>query len=159
MRQALALLILAVAATAQASEAALTDVSVRAFVNRQEAAWNAKDARAFAATFTAEAVFVAQARDSHGGLTSNGRSTVAQAMAQARRFFTRSRFHETGVIDRVNVAPDGRTAQVHGHVSTEIETPGRPSQKLCAETLQTVALARGRMLSRGQTETDVRCPR
>jgi hypothetical protein len=159
MRQVLALLILIVAPTAQASEAVLTDASVRAFVNRQEAAWNAKDARAFAATFTAEAQFVAQARDSHGGLTSNGRSTVAQATAQARRFFAKSRFHETGVIDRVIIAPDGRTAQVLGHVTTQIETPGRTPQKLCAETLQTVTLGKGRMLSQGQTETDVRCPR
>ncbi len=159
MPLALALLILAVAAKAQSGEALLTDASVRAFVIRQEAAWNAKDARAFFATFTADAKFVAQACDSHGGLTSNGSSTVSQATAQAQRFFAASRFHETGVIDRVIIPPDGHVAQVFGHVSTEIEKAGRPPQKLCAETRQTLVLAKRRILSQGQTETDVRCSR
>ena len=157
----LALLAAGVARAAEPAltEAALTEGAVRAFASRQEAAWNAKDARAFAATFTPDAVFVAQARDSNGGVTSNGQSTLPQAVAQARRFFAHSRFTEMGVVDRVIVAPDGRSARVVGHQRTLVETAGQPARTLCAETEQTVVLTKGRILSRGQTDTDVRCRR
>lgn len=158
MRRATLVFALAALAAPAAAETRLTEPAIRAFVARQEAAWNGRDAQAFAATFTPDAVFVDQARNSNGGVTSNGSSTLAQAIAQARRFFTRSTFRETATIDRVEVAPDGRSARVLGHETTRIETPGRPSRTLCAETEQTVILARGRILSRGQTDTGVRCP-
>lgn len=156
--RALLLSALVAAGGAQAAAPALTEAAVRAFVARQEAAWTHKDAAAFAATFSPDAVFVDQARDSHGGITQNGRSTLPQAIAQARRFFARNSFSETSVVDRVVIAPDGRSAQVFGHETLRIETPGRPPRTFCAETAQTVVLAGGRLLSRGQTDTDVRCP-
>jgi hypothetical protein len=156
----LALLALLLAAgAAQAADARLTEPAIRAFVAHQEAAWNSKDARAFAATFTPDAVFIAQARDSYGGVTSNGRSTLPQATTQAHRFFAKTRFQATGAVDRIVIAPDGRSAEVFGHETTRIETAGRPPRTLCAETRQTLMLARGRILSQGQTDTDVRCPR
>lgn len=145
---------------AAAAEARLTEAAVRAFVERQEAAWNARDVRAFAATFTADAVFVDQARNSNGGVTSNGSSTLAQATAQAKRFFAKSHFQATGVVDSVTIAPDGRSARVVGHEVTRIEATGqRPAHALCAQTAQTLVLTGGRILSKGQTDTDVRCPR
>jgi uncharacterized protein (TIGR02246 family) len=151
----MALLVLAAPAMAGP---VLTDAAVRAFVARQEAAWNAGDARAFAATFTPDAMFVDQARNSNGGVTANGSSTLAQTTAQARRFFAKSRVRETTTLDQVEIAQDGASAQVLGHQVSRIETAGSPPRILCAETRQTVVLARGRILSKGQTDTDVRCP-
>ena len=157
---ALALALAASAAAApSAAEVRLTEPAVRAFVARQEAAWNARDASAFAATFTPDAVFVDQARNSNGGITANGSSPLRETIAQARRFFANSRFTATAFVDRVEVAADGRSARVFGREVTRIETPGRTARALCAETEQTLVLLKGRILSRGQTETDVRCPR
>ncbi len=151
-------LVVLAALSAAAAEPRLTEPAVRAFVARQEAAWTGRDAQAFAATFTPDAVFVDQARNSNGGVTSNGSSTLAQATAQARRFFARARFRETATVDRVEIAADGRSARVYGHETTRIETSGHPPRTLCAETEQTVIFARGRILSRGQTDTGLRCP-
>jgi uncharacterized protein (TIGR02246 family) len=148
-----------IAVSAQAADIKLTEPAVRAFVARQSSAWNAKDATAFAAAFTPDAVFVDQARDSHGGVTPNGRSTLTQATAQARRFFARNDFRETSLVDRVVISADGRTAQVYGREVTRIEAPGKPARTFCAETAQTLVLVNGRLLSRGQTDTDTRCPR
>lgn len=159
MRGLALLALVLVAGAAQAAEARLTEPAVRAFVAHQEAVWNGKDPRAFAATFTPDAVFVAQARDSHGGVTSNGSSTLQQAMAQARRFFAKSTFHETGVVESVAIAPDGRSAEVTTRTVTRMETPGRTPRTLCADTRQTVVLVSGQIRSHGQVETDTRCPR
>jgi len=157
LRLVLAAALFAVGA-AQAAPPRLTEAAVQAFVARQEAAWNRKDAAGFAATFAPDAVFIDQARDSHGGITQNGRSTLAQAVAQARRYFAKHRFTEVSVVDRVVIAPDGRAAQVFGHETARVETPGQAPRTLCAETAETVVLVGGRLVSRGQTDTDVRCP-
>jgi ketosteroid isomerase-like protein len=155
----LLLLGLLCAGAAQAAEPRLTEAAVRAFAAQQAAAWSAKDAPAFAATFSPDAVFVARARDSHGALTANGQSTRAQANVQARRFFARTRFTVKSTVDRVVLAPDGRSAEVFGHDATRVEAAGRPARAFCAETQQTVVLAHGRLLSKGETDTDIRCPR
>lgn len=147
------------AATSAAAEGRLTERTVRAFVARQEAAWTGRDAGAFAATFTADAVFVDQARNSNGGITSNGSSPLPETIARARRFFARSKFSETSVVDRVEIAADGRSARVFGHAVSHVETTGRPARTLCAQTEQTLVLVAGRILSKGQTDTDVRCAR
>lgn len=160
IRPAVLLLAVALSASAWGAETRLAEPAVRAFVARQEAAWNARDLAAFRATFTPDAVFVDEARNSQGGVTANGSSTLAQATAQARRFFARNRFRETSVVDAVALAPDRRSARVTGHEVTLIAaTAARPARRLCADTSQTVVLAHGRLLSRGQTDTDVRCPR
>ncbi len=158
MRGLVLLAVLLSAGAAQAAGARLTEPAVRAFLTRQEAAWNNKDAPAFAATFTPDARFVAQARDSHGGVTSNGSSTLPQATAQARRFFAKSRFRESGVVESIVIAPDGRSAQVAMLTATRVETPGHAPRNFCADTRQTLVLVGGQVRSRGQIETDTRCP-
>lgn len=159
MRPLILAALLTAAGAAGAAPAPVTEAAARALVARQEAAWNARKIDDFFATFTPDAVFVDQARDSHGGITSNGKSTLAQARLQARRFVVKNRFRETATVDRVEIAPDGRSARVIGHEVSRIETPGRAPRTLCAETDQTLVLLGGRLLSRGQTDTDVRCPR
>ena len=155
----LALLVFLAATGAQAADAGITEASARAFVARQDAAWNGRNATAFAATFTPEAVFIDQAVGSDGKLIPNGRSTLAEATAQARRFFARSQFRQTTVVGGVTLAPDARSAQVLAKTSTRIERPGQPPRTFCALSEQTLVLVHGRLLSRGQTDTDVRCPK
>jgi hypothetical protein len=155
----LALLAVVAATGAQAAKPELTEASARAFVALQDEAWNDRLAVAFAATFTPDAVFVDQAVGSDGKLIPNGRSTLAEATAQARRFFARSRFHQTTVVGGVTLAPDGRSAHVLAKTTTRIERPGQPPRTFCALSEQTLVLVQGRLLSRGQTDTDVRCPR
>jgi uncharacterized protein (TIGR02246 family) len=142
---------------AQAADTAVTGASARAFVARQDAAWNGRDATAFAATFTPDAVFIDQAVGSDGKLIPNGRSTLAEATAQARRFFAKSRFRQITVVGSVTPAADGRSAQVLAKTTTRIERPGQPPRTFCALSEQTLVLVHGRLLSRGQTDTDVRC--
>ena len=158
MRPVLLLALATLAAPAQAAETRLSEPAIRAFVARQEAAWNGRDAAAWAASFTPDAVFIDQARNSNGGVTANGSSTLAQATARARRFFAHAKFHEASAVDRVEIAPDGRSARVFGHEAAQVETPTRPLRTLCAQTEQTLVLVAGRIRSRGQTDTDVRCP-
>jgi hypothetical protein len=146
-------------AAAQAATPRLTEAAVRAFVARQEAAWNARDLAAYGATFAPDARFVDQARGSDNRIVPYGASTLAEAAAQARRFFAKSRVRETATVDRVEIAADGASARVVGHAVSRIETAGKPPRTLCAQTEQTLVLFRGRILSRGQTDTAVRCPR
>lgn len=148
---------LAAAAAAHAAPARLTEPAVRAFVAKQEAAWNAKDAKTWAAFFTPDARFVDQSRGSDNSIVLNGQSTLAQAAAQAERFFARSSFHEITEVTRVEIARDGRSARVFGRETIRVQEPGRAPRTLCSETEQTLALAAGRILSRGQTDTAVRC--
>lgn len=158
--RALALLVATAAATlAQAAPARLTEASVLAFVAKQEAAWNSRDLKAFEAAFTSDARFVDQARGSDNGIVPYGVSSRAEAIAQARRFFATSHVLETSTVDRVEIAPDGRLARVFGHEISRIDTPGKPSRSACAETAQVVVLVGGRLLSRGRTDTAVRCRR
>jgi uncharacterized protein (TIGR02246 family) len=151
------LAVLILAGAVHAAPARLTEPAVRAFVQRQEAAWNAKDAKAWAAFFTPDARFVDQARGSDNSVVPTGTSTLAQATAQAQRFFAKTRFHETAQVLRVQLAPGGRSARLFGDESVRIEEPGRPPRTLCAETEQALALVDGRILSKGQTDTAVRC--
>lgn len=147
------------ATTAAAAPARLTEAAVRAFVARQEAAWNGRDLKAFEAMFAPDARFVDQALGSDNRIVPYGASTRAEAIAQARKVFAASRVHEVSTIDRIEIAADGDQARILGHEVTRIETAGKPARTACAETEQIVVLAAGRILSRGQTDTAVRCPR
>ncbi|MEO8113290.1 MAG: hypothetical protein ABI655_02840 [Phenylobacterium sp.] len=154
MARALALVAVLLAAGSATAAPRLTEAQARAFVARQDAAWNGRDAAAYFATFLPSAVFVAQARSNQGGVVPYGRSTLPEARAQAQRVFARGPFHQASTVDRVEISPDGLAARLLGHqVST---TAGRTA---CAEIEQRLVLARGRMLSTGQTETAVRCRR
>jgi ketosteroid isomerase-like protein len=147
------------ASGAQAAGTRLTEAAVRAFCAHQEAAWNAGDVNAWAATYTPDAVIVDQAQNSQGGLTVTGSSTLAQARAQAKRFFAKSRVNETSSIDSVTIAADGRSARVYDHEVSHIETPGRPARTLCGQSVATLVLVRGRILASSQTDTAIRCPK
>ncbi len=145
--------------SASLARPSLDEAAVRAFVARQEAAWNARDVQAFAATFTPDAVFVDQSAKPGGGVVPNGQSTRAQAMAQARRFFSHARSVEAMTVDSVIPAPDGRSAHVLAHGASRVEADGRPVRTLCLQREQAIEIVGGRMLSHGQVDTDVRCPR
>ncbi|RAK59021.1 hypothetical protein DJ021_03975 [Phenylobacterium hankyongense] len=155
--RSLAALAFVIAGSASA-QTALTDVGVRAFVARQERAWNAADLKAYFATFAPDAVFVDQALSSENKVVPFGRSTPAQARAQTGRVLAKSKIHEQAAIDRVELSPDGRSARVLSHVTSRIERGGAVRLS-CAQRVQAVALAGGRIVSRGQTDTAVRCRR
>ncbi|HEY0437465.1 MAG TPA: DUF4440 domain-containing protein [Phenylobacterium sp.] len=152
-------LVAALALPAHAAPARLTEAAIRAFEARQEAAWNAGDAAAFAAFFTPDARFVDQALGSDNRVVVNGTSTLAQATSQARRFFARYRFHEGATIERVEIAPDGASARLFALAVTRMQAPGGLPRALCARTEQSLVLVAGRIRSRGQTDTAIRCPR
>ena len=130
----------------------LTEAEVRAFVARQERAWNAGDLDAYFAAFAPSAVFVDQARANDNSIVPYGRSTLAEARRQSRRSFAKGGVSETGQVLGVQIA--GATARVSSY--EVIRAGGRTS---CAERLQTLALQQGRLRSTGQVDTVVRCRR
>lgn len=152
-----ALLALALAAPAQA-QAVLTDAQVREFVSRQERAWNAGEVDRYFAPYAAGAVFTDQARTGKGEIVPYGRATLAQAKAQARRFFAKSKVNERGTIQRIEFAPDRRSARVISQAVSRVETGGR-AQVTCIARVQTLVLAGARVSSTGQTDTLSRCRR
>ncbi|MDB5451407.1 MAG: hypothetical protein JWQ52_2535 [Phenylobacterium sp.] len=158
MRGCVGLALALILASPALAQAPLTDAGVRAFVARQERAWNAADLKAYFATFAPDAVFVDQALSSENKVVPFGRSTTAQARAQTGRVLAKSKIHEAAAIDRVELSPDGRSARVLSHVTSRIERGGAVRLS-CAQRVQAVTLAGGRLLSRGQTDTAVRCRR
>ncbi|WP_312163785.1 DUF4440 domain-containing protein [Phenylobacterium sp.] len=156
--KALALL-LAAALIAPPAHAAprLTKAQARAFAQKQEAAWNARDLDGYFALFTKDAVFVDQTRDiKNGGMIPYGRSSVAQARAQAAKFLAGATSTERGVVDKVEIAADGRSARLTGREVTTIQSQGR-TRRACADTEQTLVLVGGEIRSKGQTDTITRC--
>jgi hypothetical protein len=141
---------------AHAAPARLSEAAVRAFVARQEAAWNAGDAAGFFALAAPDASYTDQARAKDGRVVPYGTSTLAQARAQARLTFAKSRIREVATIRRMQIAPDGRSARIEGHEDAWLTSPGR-TRHICAETLQTVVLTPGGIRSKGQTDTLTPC--
>lgn len=131
----------------------LTEAEVRRFLGRQEEAWNARRLDSYFAGFTADAVFVDQARTPKE-IIPYGRSSLAQAKALARKA---ARSTERGTVRRIEIAPDRRSARVLGYEITTIS--GAKPRRVCAETEQRLVLQGGRILSRGQTDSIVRCAR
>ena len=154
-------LALAIAATvlggvAQAAPR-LTEAQARAFAAKQEAAWNARDLDGYFALFTKDAVFVDQTRDvKHGGMIPYGSSTALQARARAEKFIKSATSVERGAVDKVTIAADGKSARLTGREVTTITRGGR-TQRVCADTEQTLVLSGGVLKSTGQTDTIVRC--
>lgn len=142
---------------AAAAPQRLTDAGVRAFVARQERAWNAGDVAAWAALFTPDARFTDQARSGRE-MVAYGTSTLPQARGQAQRFFSQSQVRESGQVQRIEIQPDGRSARVVTRKVSRISTGGRVRLS-CADSVQTLVLGGGRILSRGRTDTLYRCPR
>jgi hypothetical protein len=151
------LLAAAMLAALPAWAAALSEAQVRAFVAEQQRAWNAGALDAYFAAFSPDAVFTDQYRTPSGQLVPYGTSTLAQARTQSRKFRATSKVSETGEIVRITLGPDGRTAQVVSHVVSRTEGP-KGLRVSCAERRQDLALAAGRLRSKGQTDTFSRCP-
>ncbi|MDB5445311.1 MAG: hypothetical protein JWQ97_628, partial [Phenylobacterium sp.] len=93
-----------------------------------------------------------QYRTPAGQIVPYGSSTLAKARVQTRKFRAASKVSETGEIVRIALGPDGRTAQV---VSREVSrTQGAKGLRVtCAERVQELVLAAGRLRSKGQTDT------
>jgi len=145
---------LALVATPANAQAALTDAAVRAFVTRQEEAWNAGALDRFFGGFTPEARFTDQAYVGDKTPVPYGTSTLAQARAQSRR--TKATSHETGRIVSVRIAADGRSAQVVTRIEATIRSDCK-ARRLCASRGQALVLRGGRILSTGQTDTFFKC--
>ena len=152
----LAIFAAALSGLAEAAPARFSEAEVRAFVARQEKAWNAGDVAGFFAMATPDAVFTDRARAKDGRVVVYGASTVAQARAQASRFFAKSHTRETVTIGSVQIAPDGRSARILGHEDA-IQTTASHTRQLCAETDQTVVATPAGLRSKGQIDTLTPC--
>jgi len=141
-------------ATPALAQATLTDAAVRAFVARQEAAWNAGALDRYFGGFTPEARFTDQAYVGDKPPVPYGTSTLAEARAQSRR--TKGASHETGRVVSLRIAADGRSAQVVTRIEAMIRTDGK-TRRLCASRGQALVLRGGRILSTGQTDTFFKC--
>jgi len=148
--------LLALAATPAAAQPAITDAQARAFVARQEAAWNAGDLDRYFAGFTPQARFTDQAYVGDKPPVPYGTSTLAQARAQARKTLARSKTREAGGVTRIRIAADGRSAQVVSNVTSTVDTGGKV-RRLCAYRGQALVLRGGKLLSNGQTDTFFKC--
>ena len=149
----LVLLLVLIAGPALA-QSRITDGDVRAFVARQERAWNAGDLGVYFAGFTPDATFTDQAYVGDKPPVPYGTSTLAQARAQAGR--TKGRSREASQVMRIEIARDGRSARVASRVGSTVTTAGK-TRRLCASRVQTVVLAGGSLRSRGQTDTYIHC--
>lgn len=147
-------LLLALLAGPALAEPRITHAAARAFVARQEQAWNAGDFSRYFAAFTANATFTDQAYVGDKPPVPYGTSSLAEAHAQAGR--TRARSRELGQVMRIQIARDGRAARVVSRVGSTVTQDGR-TRRLCASRVQTLVLAGGALRSRGQTDTYVRC--
>lgn len=143
-------------AASPAAAAGLTEAQVRDFAARQEKTWNARDLTGYFAMFTPDAIFIDQTRTPKGELIPYGQSDRAKAKDLARKFLAGSTSIERGVIDKVVIAADGRSATVTGREITTVQTGAR-TRKVCANTQQTLVLTGGVIRSKGQTDTVTRC--
>lgn len=150
------LLLIALAATPALAQPAITDAQVRAFVARQEAAWNAGDLDRYFAGFTPRARFTDQAYVGDKPPVPYGTSTLAEARTQARKALARARSREAGRITRLRIGADGRSAQVVSNVASTVDSGGKV-RHLCAYRGQALVLRGGRLLSNGQTDTFFKC--
>lgn len=151
----LALLLALIATPALAQGPRITEADVRAFVARQEAAWNDAAFDRYFAGFTPDARFTDQAYVGQDKApVPYGTSTLAEARAQARKAAARSR--ERGEVLRIQIAPDGRTAKVTARVGSAVVAHGR-TRRLCASRVLTLTLAGGQLRSTGQVDTYVNC--
>jgi len=148
-----ALLALATPAHAQP---AITDAAARAFVARQQDAWNAGALDRFFDAFTPDARFTDQAYVGDKPPVPYGTSTLAEARAQSRRARAKGAARETGRIVSVRIGADGRSAQVVSRIEAAVTADGK-TRRLCASRGQALVLRGGRILSTGQTDTFFKC--
>ena len=144
------------ALAAPAFAAGLTEAQVRRYLAAQEKAWNERRLDAYFAGFTPDATFIDQHKTPEETIV-YGRSGLAQAKAAAQRFLATSRSSERGTVRSIRIAPSGRTARVLGYEVSTVTSGGRV-RRVCAQTDQTLVLSAGRVLSKGQTDSIVKCP-
>lgn len=158
MKSRVILLALALAAPglSWAAAARLTEPEVRAFVERQSRAWNARELSAYFATFTPKATFTDRGRAKDGRVVPYGTSTLAEAERQTRRSLGRSKVRETTTVRTIRLAPDGRSAQVASDELTLITEDGHV-RKVCGEREQTVVATPRGPRSTGQVDTIFEC--
>lgn len=149
-------LLFALLATPALAQPAITDAQVRAFVARQEAAWNAGDLDRYFAGFTPQARFTDQAYVGDKPPVPYGTSTLSEARAQARKALARTRRREAGRVTGLRIGADGRSAQVVSNVASTVDSGGKV-RHLCAYRGQALVLRGGRLLSNGQTDTFFKC--
>jgi len=149
-------LLFALLATPALAQPAITDAQVRAFVARQEAAWNAGDLDRYFAGFTPQARFTDQAYVGDKPPVPYGTSTLAEARTQARKALARTRRREAGRVTALRIGADGRSVQVVSNVASTVDSGGKV-RHLCAYRGQALVLRGGRLLSNGQTDTFFKC--
>lgn len=153
--RAAAALILGLALAAPASaQQPVTDAVVRAFVLRQERAWNGARLNDFYAAFTADAAFTDQAWQGDKPPVVYGTATLSQARIQSAKALARAPSREAGRVFRIETAADGASARV---VTSVVITTG--ARQLCASREQTLVVTPKGLLSKGQTDTYIRCRR
>lgn len=158
MRRLLALLLLsAQPAAAQPGRTAIGDAEVRAFLDRQEAHWNAGRLDSYFAGFTRDATFTDQAYVGGKPPAPYGTSTRAEAQANARRAFARKPWpQESGRVFSLRPVQGGVLATTS--VGSIVWADGRP-RRFCASREQVLVREGGELRARGRTDTFVRCRR
>ena len=156
MRRVLAIALLI--ASPAFTQGAITDAAARAFIARQERAWNSGDLAAYFAGYAPGATFTDQAYVGDKPPVPYGTSTLPQARAQVRKALTRSKASETAQIQRITPTADGRAVIVVARVASTLQTAGK-TRRLCAVRRQTLISHQGRALSSGKTDTYYPCPR
>lgn len=144
------------AAVAAAPRHRLTEHDIRDFVARQERLWVRRDFDGYFALAAPEAVFVTERRAADGAVTSEQESVAESRRAAERAFASLDGFSEKSFVDRVRIAPDGRSAIVLGHEEAEL-VRGAVRKHLCAATEQKLVLRKSRILSLGQTDRPRPC--
>jgi hypothetical protein len=155
---AFAIALLAAPAQAQSPNAAPDQTAVIAFVARQDRAWNAADLAAYFASFTPTATFTLQARANDNRIVPYGTSTLAEARAQARRFFAKSKGQEASRLLSVSRPSPSGAVRVFTFVASRLETDGQVRAS-CARREQVLEPRGQQLRSRGQVDIVIRCPR
>lgn len=156
MRRLILTLLLVLLAGPALAAAGITDDAVRAFVARQERAWNGGEVDAYFAAFTPQARFTDQAYVGDKPPVPYGTSTRAEAKAQAKKALAEGKSREAAKVTRIEIAPDGQSAKVTLSVGSIVESGGR-SRRLCASRTLRLVLQAGALKGGDQTDTYVRC--
>ncbi|RAK64404.1 hypothetical protein [Phenylobacterium kunshanense] len=155
----LSLLTTATVLAAMPAAAQIREADVRAFVARQEAAWNASQLDRYFASFTADATFTDQAYVGDKPPVPYGASTLDQARANARKAFAGTPTpREAGRVLRVEMAPDGRSGRVVSVVGSTVWDQGR-ARRLCATRVQALIETNAGLRAVSRTDTYVKCRR
>jgi hypothetical protein len=154
-RLALVLVLTLIAAPALAAPR-ITDPAVRAFVARQERAWNAGELDIYFAAFTPQARFTDQAYVGDKPPVLYGVSTRAEAKAQAKKARARGGSREAARIGRIAIAADGQSATVRMIVGSHVVQGGR-ARRMCASRTLDITLKGGVLKGGDQTDTYVKC--